>query len=84
MLASTQKKIREDQHANEVENTNGTATSGGGVSDSTSKGRLTRQIIFTTDLLVTISLVNVHPSHLKSYTWCFTVPVPHGKTCSEP
>ena len=41
--ASTQRMIREGQHANEVDNANGTATGGGGVSDPTSKGRLPRQ-----------------------------------------
>ena len=43
MSASTQRMIREGQHASEVETANGTATGGGGVLDPTSKGRLPRQ-----------------------------------------
>ena len=88
MSASTQRMIREGQHANEMKGAESAPNVGGGVLDPTSKGRLPRQREhsenpFTMSLLFTIGRVSLHPLHQTYYTWCFMVPVPHEKTCSE-
>ena len=80
--------VREGQHANEMKGAESAPNVGGGVLDPTSKGRLPRQREQSENPIHHEPTLHDRPGKFapiasKYCTWCFMVPVPHEKTCSE-